>query len=546
MNAITLRGLLQRQDLSLQLVSAITDDGSGALDHPIRWGYSTDLLDPTPFLRGSELILTTGQQLLSASDVKTVTRDYVERIARGGAVGLVYTLEHPDPRWEAVLRRSCVAAGMPLLEAPFSTPFISISEAISSGRADPERESLRKVLHAQHALTLASLERMPAQALVRELALLLGCSVWLWGGGARLLGVAPVDPPPSWVEPLVRDRMHDARRRRQSGREEHDGQHLIIHMLNAPESTAPIGALTLLWAAPAAGRLARRPSQRRSAEANDRDERMIVNTAVAMLQLALTSRPPGGVDHDEVVQLGLRALLTDEVGTGRALLERSFADGGRLDAGAHQWQLVCSGRALATRGEPALSVRDVVAGVWVTLVATPLNEDPDDTLRRLARVNSNGPVESAARRAPVVAVDLPAFGPAQIHGLSASFAAALWRYRQLPDAAGVIERLDAGQTAVLRALSTDADAAAVLRRVATMADPALAATFTVWCDCMYEWQAAADRLGVHRNTVVRRVRTLGAALGCDLEHDADACRVTWLALAVQAELSGPASAEPRT
>lgn len=532
MAAITLRGLLQRPDLALQLVSALTPDAAGMLDRPLRWGYSTDLLDPTPFLRGRELILTTGQQLWAAADVESATHDYVARIARGGAAGLVYTLEQPDAQWEALLRHSCVDAGVPLLEAPFSTPFISISEAISSSRQDPEREGMRRVLHAQHALTLAALERTPAQALVRELSLLLGCSVWLWGTGARVLCAAPVEQPPAWVEPVVRGRVGDARRRRQAGREVHGGQNLFIHTLNTPGAPQPLGALTLLQTGADADSHAQ-------TGALDRDDRMIVNSAVAMLQLALASRPPGALEHDEVAQFGLRALIADDLVTGRALLGRSLFARAGSDAAQQRWSLLCTGSAPAVRGEPAVSVRLPDERVWVTLCATPEGQRFDEMTDRLLRERT-GASPRQSGHGGAVAVELPGFSTANATGLAAPLAAALWRYRRLAASDRRVERVDADETSVLRALAEDAHCAAGLRDVADAAllanaasrDGSLIDTFTAWCACMYSWQAAAERLGVHRNTVVRRVRTLGEALGRDLEHDPSACRTTWLALAV--------------
>ncbi|MCD7101322.1 PucR family transcriptional regulator [Pseudoclavibacter sp. 13-3] len=562
MNAITLRGLLQRDDLSLQLVSAVSADSSASLDRPLRWGYSTDLLDPTPFLRGRELILTTGQQLWAASgDVAQITHDYVARIAQGGAAGLVYTLEQPNGRWEAMLRRSCVEFGMPLLEAPFSTPFIGISEAISSGRSDPEREGMRRVLHAQHALTLAALERVPAQALVRELSLLLDCTVWLWGADARVLGAAPVEDPAEWVGAVVRERLRAGQRRRQAGREVHDGQDLAIHLLTTAGPTAALGALTLLR--PAARR--RTGLSARGAQRDERDDRMIVNSAVAMLQLALTARPAGALEHDEVAEFGLRALLNDDAATGWALLQRSLL-GEASDQS--RWQLLCSAEAPSVHGEPAVSTRLAERGVWVTLAAVVPGDDQDAMVRRLlhgsavsegAGAGHSGASRREAANRRAVAIDLPrlsaaaagvsaeSLGEERADSLSGALSVVLWRWKTAAPVSSavpgepMIERIDTDQMAVLRALAEEPAAAAVLRDISTAVHAAdtdareadLARTFVVWCDSSHSWQQAAQRLGVHRNTVVRRVRALAEALGRDLEYDAAVARLVRLALALE-------------
>ena len=49
------------RDLELELLA-----GDDAADAPVRWVHISELLDPTPWLSGGELLLTTGMQLESA------------------------------------------------------------------------------------------------------------------------------------------------------------------------------------------------------------------------------------------------------------------------------------------------------------------------------------------------------------------------------------------------------------------------------------------------------------------------------------------------
>src|SRR5204863_5798958 len=51
--------------------------GRESADAPVRWVHSTELIDPTPWLSGGELILTTGIQLGSAAQ----QRDFVRRLS---------------------------------------------------------------------------------------------------------------------------------------------------------------------------------------------------------------------------------------------------------------------------------------------------------------------------------------------------------------------------------------------------------------------------------------------------------------------------------
>ena len=50
---LTLRALLGRDELRLRLMN-------GDPDTPLTWVHGIELLDPTPYLSGGELVLTTG------------------------------------------------------------------------------------------------------------------------------------------------------------------------------------------------------------------------------------------------------------------------------------------------------------------------------------------------------------------------------------------------------------------------------------------------------------------------------------------------------
>src|SRR4051812_10966582 len=67
---LTVRSLVR--ELGLELTA-----GEDAADAPVRWVHITELPDPTPWLSGGELLLTTGIQLGDESS----QRDFVRRLA---------------------------------------------------------------------------------------------------------------------------------------------------------------------------------------------------------------------------------------------------------------------------------------------------------------------------------------------------------------------------------------------------------------------------------------------------------------------------------
>src|SRR6478752_2801991 len=58
----TVQTLLDRSELALTLLTPAGDLPAGALDAPVLWAHTSDLVDPTPFLDAGHMLLTTGTQ----------------------------------------------------------------------------------------------------------------------------------------------------------------------------------------------------------------------------------------------------------------------------------------------------------------------------------------------------------------------------------------------------------------------------------------------------------------------------------------------------
>jgi len=171
--AMTLRTLTDRASLALRIV---VDGAPGALDHPISWAHSTELEDPTPFLEGGELLLTTGMQL-AGPDPETAdprARRLVARLsdARVCGIGVGIGLHHETI--PTALADAARAAGLPLIEIPHATPFIALTKAISRAFMDDELERLQRSYHTQRQLIAAAGGQDATRTIVRRTAELLG------------------------------------------------------------------------------------------------------------------------------------------------------------------------------------------------------------------------------------------------------------------------------------------------------------------------------------------------------------------------------------
>lgn len=163
------------------------------LPHPdaaVRWVATSELVDPSPYLEGGELLLSTG---LSTSGWRREWEAYVERLVGAGvvALGLATGLTHSRP--PAALVRACERYGLNLLEVPRQTPFVAVSRATADLLAEADRREAHEALRLQRELTTAALAARDASLVPERLARLVRGAAARVGADGHLL--APVAGP---------------------------------------------------------------------------------------------------------------------------------------------------------------------------------------------------------------------------------------------------------------------------------------------------------------------------------------------------------------
>ncbi|MGA9749680.1 MAG: PucR family transcriptional regulator ligand-binding domain-containing protein, partial [Nocardioides sp.] len=134
----------------VMLADLLADDGLGlvqthvpAPEREVRWVATSELADPTPFLEGGEVLLTTG---LETSGWRSEWRGYVERLVSAGVVALGFGTGLTHRRVPRSLVRAAEASGLNLVEVPRRTTFVAISRTtaglIDSGADAAARRSL--------------------------------------------------------------------------------------------------------------------------------------------------------------------------------------------------------------------------------------------------------------------------------------------------------------------------------------------------------------------------------------------------------------------
>ncbi|MGD1057466.1 MAG: PucR family transcriptional regulator ligand-binding domain-containing protein, partial [Solirubrobacteraceae bacterium] len=124
-------------ELGLELVS-----GEDAAHTNVRWVHSTELQDPTPWLKGGELLLTTGIQLNGPKS----QRELIDRLADHEIAGLGFGTGFAHKRLPAALVTAAKKRGFPLFEVPYELPFIAITERAFARLLDERYELLQRTM----------------------------------------------------------------------------------------------------------------------------------------------------------------------------------------------------------------------------------------------------------------------------------------------------------------------------------------------------------------------------------------------------------------
>src|ERR1700744_3877693 len=168
---LTVRDLLR--DLDVRLLG-----GERGLHLPVRWVHISELLDPTPWLSGGELLLTTGMQL----DTEDQQREFAARLADHHLAGLGFGTGFKHASIPAPLLEVAEEREFPVFEVPYEVPFIAVTEAAFTQLVNEQYAVLRRALAAQERLERAAPFQAGLETLAGTLATLIGAAVLVFDG----------------------------------------------------------------------------------------------------------------------------------------------------------------------------------------------------------------------------------------------------------------------------------------------------------------------------------------------------------------------------
>ncbi len=175
---LTVQSLLDEVQLELAT-------GAKAAAAPVRWVHISELQDPTPWLSGGELMLTTGIPL----DTEEKQRAFVSDLAGRNLAGLGFGTGFSHKRLPEALVDEAEKRGFPLFEVPYSVPFIAITEKAFTKLVNEQYEVLQRGLAIQRRLERLVLEERGLEEIAATVASAVGGTVAVLDGrGERLAG----------------------------------------------------------------------------------------------------------------------------------------------------------------------------------------------------------------------------------------------------------------------------------------------------------------------------------------------------------------------
>jgi purine catabolism regulator len=469
----TLAALVDRPDLALRVRA-----GGEHLDRPVQWVHTSELADPTAFLEGGELLLTTGLWVRSGAAA------YIGRLHEAGVAGLGFGTGLTHAAVPSAVIKAADAVGLPVIEVPRQVPFIAISKAVAKAVAAEEYAAVTRTYQAQRALTSAAVRPNGFTGVTRQLARRLDAwAVVLDPRGALRAGDSP-------VLDKVRAELSRFHAGPASLTYESDGAEITVQTLGAGDRIRGFLAV---------GRASRLTPA----------DQQVLTTAASLLTVSF-ERPHAVEAATRRLRGGLMRLLV--AGETKLVAEIAADLWGELPAEPVRVMLASGParhqQAAVDRAEDSdvfyAPYEDSLLVVGSELPMPGLHVGVSDP----AQYSGLGQALKQAQRALAAAIrtDLP-----------------VTRFSELADD-GVLRLVDPEVAGVF----ADRLLAPLVEHDATGRGE-LIASLRAWLAHNGQWDPAAAALGVHRHTLRHRIAKVGQLLGRDLDA-ADTRAELWLAL----------------
>ena len=490
--AITARSLTQVKNLGLALVA-----GAEAADREIDWAHAIELSDPTPYLAGGELVMTTG---INIGTDDAAQLDYVARLVTADAAALAVDTGTTLSEVPAGVLAAGDALGMPVLEVPRSTPFIAIARVVIDALKADELRSVQRVVDEQEFLARATL-RGGIPGAVSALADSLSAEVIVADTDGTILAAAGGGQ--ERLTAVLSEAVRKAASNRQAGYVTADGDGFVT-------------VQKLRTALPVRGHLAVR-----TAHPMYNAHRLLVSHAVSLISIAM-EKPARVVDAEQ----RLRRAVTREMVCGTGNVDVGMLRYFGFDPRDEVVVVVLTGAGPTLAAEQVLDrllasagpyLMTTVSDEMVIVIPAPCGRRIPDVLTGLA--NESGEAIRGGASEPIRIAEIDkGVEQARIASL-AEKGSRFTEFGQL-DVFGVL--LGGRGNAELRVL------AGPLEPLVEQGEELLAA-LVAFLTHNGQIEAAATGLGIHRHTMRNRMQRITELLADDVQS-ADTRTQLWLAI----------------
>jgi Purine catabolism regulatory protein-like family/PucR C-terminal helix-turn-helix domain/GGDEF-like domain len=174
---VRVKDLFEEAGLGLRLLTDVA-----GMDRTIRHVYTTDLPDPSRYLRPGALVLTGLMWCRAPGDADrfaaALDRAGVAALGAGEALGQV----------PAEVIRACVRHGIPLIAVPAETSFAAVTEEVGRRLSGDRATAMTRVLGRRRLLLSAVAEGAGLDAMFRLMGRELGAECWLLTALGRVVG----------------------------------------------------------------------------------------------------------------------------------------------------------------------------------------------------------------------------------------------------------------------------------------------------------------------------------------------------------------------
>lgn len=146
---LTVDRLLADRRLGLTLAA-----GAAGTDRTIEWAHVIELVDPTPWMTGGELVMTTGLWLPKDAEHQ---REYLRRLNGIGAAALAFGTGTVHTTVPDAIQQEADALGFAVLTVAAELPFVAVGRAVADALIADDIVAAKKVADQQYRLARATL-----------------------------------------------------------------------------------------------------------------------------------------------------------------------------------------------------------------------------------------------------------------------------------------------------------------------------------------------------------------------------------------------------